>query len=936
MQVSDPERVLPSGTVALLFTDIEGSSARWETHRDAMAQALERHDAVLRTALERHGGIVFKTVGDAFCCVFSTASDAIASAYEAQRAIAQEDFSSIGGLRVRMAVHTGPADVRAGDYFGPTINRVARLLSIGHGGQVLVSGIAKELAEGCMPPQATLRDLGAHRLKDLTHPEQVYQLIAPGLETDFPPLRSLEALPNNLPQQLTSFVGREADIAEIKDSLTASRLVTLVGAGGVGKTRLSIQVGADVLDRFEDGVWFAELAPLADSELVIATIASMFGVRPQSDQPLLDVVAAALRPKHALLILDNCEHVLDEVARIASTLLRNCPRLTILASSREGLGIEGESVLRVPSLSFPAESSRVDLQNAGEYGAVALFIDRAKAADRRFAPTDVNVETIAEICRQLDGIALAIELAAPRVKVLSVEQLATRLNERFRILTGGSRTALPRQQTMRALIDWSFDLLGENERTIFRRVAVFSGTFSIDAAGELCADERIEAWDVLDLLSSLVDKSLVASELAGSEQRYRMLVSTRQYALERLERDGELETMQRAHAEYYARLAQRAHTLYYTTPTRRWLDTLEPEIHNLRAAMDWTLASGEVELGVRIPGALLWYWAIGHRAGEAIARIQRALDASASLPDSADLARLHVAHAFALGNLNVYNEAVEAAKHAIEIAERLGDDEDLALGLMSEAAGNFTNAGYDFESVFARAASIWQKLGIRRMVGYATFLTARSHLVSRNAGEKAAPLYEQALNIARATGDERTMAVIFNNMAEWAFFTGDTAGAIRNIKDAIANFQRLPIGMVQVTNYCNLAAYLIEAGEYEEAVAALREGLRIARDTQATRSMRIAGTHCSAIEAASGNYNRAACLLGSAMAFYAEAGYSIEPTERRVRDKAVGILEPALGQERLDELMAEGASWEMERAVDEMRLVSAPAAEYSDRSRAAL
>lgn len=930
MQVSEPERVLPSGTVALLFTDIEGSSVRWETHRDAMAAALERHDALLRAAVEQHGGTVFKTIGDAFCCVFATASGAIAASCDAQRAVGGEDWSTVAGLRVRMAVHTGPADSRAGDYFGPTVNRVSRLLSIGHGGQVLVSGVAKELAEGAMPAQATLRDLGAHRLKDLTHPEQVYQLIAPGIEADFPPLRSLESLPNNLPQQLTSFVGRENDIADIKEALGSARLVTLVGAGGVGKTRLSLQVGADVLDRFEDGVWFAELAPLADSELVIATIASMFGVRPQADQPLLDTVAAALRPKHALLILDNCEHVLDEAARIASALLRSCPHLTILTSSREGLGIEGETVLRVPSLSFPSEELRVDLQHAMEYGAIALFIDRAKAADRRFTSTDANVETIAEICRQLDGIALAIELAAPRVKVLSVEQLATRLNERFRILTGGSRTALPRQQTMRALIDWSFDLLDENERTIFRRIAVFSGTFSIDAASELCADERIEAWDVLDLLASLVDKSLVVSELAGSEQRYRLLVSTRQYALERLERDGELETLQRAHAEYFARLAQRAHTLYYTTPTRRWLDTLEPEMHNVRAAMDWAIAGGDVELGIGITGALLWYWSLGHRVGEAIARVQRALEASEGLPQSAELARLHVAHAFAVSNMNLYNEAMEAATHAREIAEALQDDEDAALGLMSQAAANFTDPDYDFEPVLARAITIWQKLGVRRMVGYCKFLEARSHLVSHDDGEKARPLYEEALKIARATGDERTMAVIFNNMAEWLFVAGDTAGAIRNVKDAIANFQRLPIGMLQTTNYVNLAAYLIDAGEFEEAMAALREGVRIARDTQATRTMRLAGTHCAAIEAIAGNAERAARLLGCALAFYAEAGYRIEPTERRLRDKALAILQPALGS-RLEELMAEGAAWDTERAVEEMLPVSVPAAGCSDK-----
>jgi predicted ATPase/class 3 adenylate cyclase len=921
MQVSEPERALPSGTVALLFTDIEGSSMRWEMHREQMRAALDRHDLHLRSAIEAHGGTVFKTIGDAFCAVFTTASDAIAAACEAQRTMNAEDWSGVEGLRVRMAVHTGPADLRDGDYFGPTVNRVARLLSVGHGGQVLISGVAKELAEGCMPPQATLRDLGAHRLKDLTHPEQVYQLIAPDLDREFPPLRSLEAFPNNLPLQLTTFIGRDDDITEIKEALERARLVTLVGAGGVGKTRLSLQVGADVLERFEDGVWFAELAPLSDPELIATTLASIFGVRQQGEQPLLETVAGVLRPKRVLLIMDNCEHLVDEAARVSSHLLHACPNLRILASSREGLGIEGESVLRVPSLSVPSEEETLDVQGAMQYGAVALFVDRAKAADRRFTVTDANAATIAEICRQLDGIALAIELAAPRVKVLSVEQLASRLNERFRILTGGSRTALPRQQTMRALIDWSYDLLSENERTIFRRIAVFAGSFSIDAAGELCADENVEAWDVLDVLSSLVDKSLVVSELVGSEQRYRLLVSTRQYALERLEKDGELLTMQRRHAEYYAGVAERAHRLYYTTPTRRWLESLEPELDNMRAAMEWALSGNDAALGVSITASLLWYWSLGQRAAEATTRIRQALDASASLPDSPELVRLYLSHAFTSANVLLYGRAAEASARALQIAERIGDSEGIAFALMSQAAAAFTDPDFDFESVLAQSTEIWRTLNNRRMIGYCLFLSARSSLVSHNDVAAALPRYEEALKLARAAGDERNLAVILNNLAEMAFYQGNIDLAIRQVNEAMVYSRAMRVHSLQATNHNNLAAYLIVRGDYAEAAAVLHEGLRLARDTQTAVAIRVNGTHFSVLAAAKGDCERAARLLGNALACYEEGGSKIEPTERKLRDKALELLEPQLGKARLEQLMGEGAAWDTDRVVEEMLAV---------------
>ncbi|MGH7729023.1 MAG: ATP-binding protein, partial [Vulcanimicrobiaceae bacterium] len=393
--------------------------------------------------------------------MFARAEDAVAALTAAQWALAAEDFSAVEGLRVRMAIHTGTADERGGDYFGPAVNRVARLLAIGHGGQVLVSGVTTDLVQGDLPAQASLRDLGAHRLKDLARPEQVYQLIAPGLPADFPALRSLDSLPHNLPLQPTSFIGRDAEIAEITALLAKHRVVTLVGSGGVGKTRTSLQIGANLLDGASDGVWFIELAPLADGALIPSAIATALNLRLRDEGDPVDVLAQALRRYRALLIIDNCEHLLAPAARVVAAIVRACPGVVVLASSRQGLGVAGEATYRMPSLGVPSAEQIAEFEReparpeggaravalAAEFPALALFIERAAAADPRFAVTDANVASIARICRRLDGISLAIELAAARVRMLAPAELEARLDQRFRLLTGGSRDALARQQT---------------------------------------------------------------------------------------------------------------------------------------------------------------------------------------------------------------------------------------------------------------------------------------------------------------------------------------------------------------------------------------------------------------------------------------------------------------------------------------------------------
>lgn len=580
---------------------------------------MARHDVLLRTTIELHRGYVFKTVGDAFCAAFHTPFEAIRAAIDVQGALQKEDFCAVDGLCARIGVHTGYADERDGDYFGPAVNRVARLMSLGHGGQVLVSAAARELVHGDLPASASLTDLGSHRLRDLAQAEQVWQLTVAGAPSDFPPLKSLDTLPNNLPLQPTSFHGRVNDLKEVKSLLGKHRLLTLLGTGGVGKTRLALQTAADLLDIYPDGVWFVELAPITDPALVSGVIAKALGIGQTMGCELDEFIPQWLKHKELLLIVDNCEHVLEPVAALADAIVRCCPRVRILGTSRQALGVGGEATYQLPSLAVPESTGAMRAENAVTYGAVALFTDRAVLADRRFALTDDNASTVADICRRLDGIPLAIELAAARVKVLSIPNLAHHLDERFKILTGGSRTALPRQKTLSALIDWSYNLLFPEEQTLFNRVAIFAGGFTLDAAALVCAGECSDELNALDLIASLTDKSLVVADTGRDRERYRLLESTREYALKRLTESGERDSIAGRHAEYFASVTQGAKGNIRNMPLSEWVATLEPDVDNFRTALGWALGQArDGVLGSTIADGLEMFW--WHTGAEAEGR----------------------------------------------------------------------------------------------------------------------------------------------------------------------------------------------------------------------------------------------------------------------------------------------------------------------------
>jgi class 3 adenylate cyclase len=488
---------LPTGTVTFLFTDIEGSTRLWEQHPEAMEAALIRHDELAARIIQQHEGSLVKHrgEGDSLFAVFARAADAVAAALTLQQVLRAEPWPATEGhpegmpLQVRVALHTGDAAFRDGDYFGAAVNRCARLRAVAHGGQILLSSATQELVRDALPEEIRFQDLGEHRLRDLARPERVFQLLHPDLPADFPPLSSLNTLPNNLPQQVTSFIGREKEMAEVRRLLSTTRLLTLTGSGGTGKTRVSLQVAADLLEGDGDGVWLVELAPLADPSLVSQAVATALGVREEPGKPLSQTLVEFLKPKRLLLLLDNCEHLLSACAELAGLILRSCPGVQILATSREGLNIPGETTYRLPSLSLPDPRQLPStVESVSQYEAVRLFIDRATAAVPAFAVTNQNAPAVAQLCVRLDGIPLAIELAAARVKAMSVEQINGRIADMFRLLTGGSRTALPRQQTLRAAIDWSYDLLSEKEKILLRRLSVFAGGWALEAAEQVCAD----------------------------------------------------------------------------------------------------------------------------------------------------------------------------------------------------------------------------------------------------------------------------------------------------------------------------------------------------------------------------------------------------------------------------------------------------------------
>jgi predicted ATPase/class 3 adenylate cyclase len=915
----------PTGTVTFLFSDIEGSTKRWDHHREAMQAALRHHDELLHGAVESNGGHVFKTVGDEFCSVFSRAHEAVNAAVAAQHAIGAEDWSAVEGLRVRMAIHTGVTDERDGDYYGGTVNRVARLLSIGHGGQVLLSGVAQGLVHDRLPSQASLIDMGLHRLKDLSAPEQVFQLRAPGLLESFPPLKSLDAFPNNLPAQLTPLLGRDEEVAAVAQLVRQSRVVTLLGSGGIGKTRTALQVAADLVQ--DDGSWFVNLASIDDPANVPSAIAGVFNIADEGgSQALVDRIVAALRMKSLLIVLDNCEHVVVAAAHAIDRLVQGCPKMRILATSREALGIAGESLYRMPLLAVPPDNGAITADRVVQYPAAALFVARAKATQQNFTVTDQNAPALAQIVRRLDGIALAIELAASRVKVLNLQQLAQRLDDQLKLLTGGSRNVLPRQQTVRALIAWSYDLLDDGERSMLRQAAIFRGSWTLEAAEAVWQDQSDSGSDALDLVTALADKSLlVVEEAIGGEQRYRLLESTRAFAQERLEELGEADSAGRRHCEYYAAFAEEVGAQFWSSDTDAWIGRVRLDLDNFRRAIRFGLSGADTEVAVSTVAALRWYWdQVAVREGrELVGEAQRAL-AQAGRARTRALLSLSVAMLWA-------ERRAEGATAALSMFSEAGSDlfRAEALGALASARGDeadFAGAIQALEEalVLARAANL-QRLAAMLLSSLGYWQACAGN------AEAAIAALEAAMPAIRRSNDLRLLARSQAIGAELAFASGDVEKALASAREAEAIYrERSNEGTMFCATLGNLAAYLIAAGEIAEARRYACEALDLAAKREDTYYSAICIGHLARIAAETRAPAEAARLLGFVDAACARLGSVREPTEKKSYDRTVELIRAALPEDRIVALMKEGAAMDQETAIVEALAIPQPAERPSE------
>jgi predicted ATPase/class 3 adenylate cyclase len=945
----DQARSLPSGTVTFLFTDIEGSTRLWEQQPEAMRIALARHDAILRHAIGSHRGHIFKTVGDAFCAVFATAPDALAAALAGQQALCSEPWKETGPVRVRMALHCGASDERGGDYFGPPLNRVARLLAAGHGGQILLSQATADLVREALPGQSSLGDMGAHRLKDLQQPEHLFQLLHPALPTDFPPPRSLEAFAHNLPAQLTSFVGRKKEIADVKRLLGTTRLLTLTGSGGCGKTRLALQVAAEVLEEYPHGVWLVELAALSDPGLVPQTVATALGVREEPGRPLIQTLIDYLRPKSLLLVLDNCEHLLAACARLAESLLRACTALRILASSREGVNIGGEIIYRVPSLSLP------DLQRLPAEGpdlvaalaqseAVCLFRERAVFSKPGFTVTIQNAPVIAQMCHRLDGIPLAIELAAARVKVLPVEQIAQRLNDRFRLLTGGSRTALPRQQTLRALIDWSYDLLTEPERALLRRLSVFVGGWALEAAEAVCSGEGIEEWEVLDLLTALAGKSLVVCEEPEGEGRYRLLETVRQYSRDRLLETSEVPVLRDRHRDWYLSLAERAEVEWQRVGDRAWIDRLDREHDNLRAALEWSVACGEAEEGLRIGGALYEFWWQRGYYSEGRERIAALLGLSGGKRTTARVKALYTARQLA-GRLGDQAGVRACYEEGVALARELGDPRSLAWLLgefgptreeVEESLAIFRELDDKWGIIrqllilggIARRQSDWEAarkyceegLATSRELGHKTgiawALQGLGHTaVSQAEWGVARPLLQESLVIVREVGHESMIQGNLIVHGDVARAQGDWEGARACYEESLSIARQFGSRPRIATALRNLGMVACGEGNWESARGLLEESLTLRRELADRAGIALCLEGLAVVAGGQGQQERGARLMGAAEVLCEASNLPVYPPDRPARDRAVASARGALGEAAFAAAWAEGRAMPLEEAV---------------------
>jgi predicted ATPase/class 3 adenylate cyclase len=813
-----PASELPTGTLTFLFTDIEGSTRLLqELGRDRWEGVLGVHNEVMRRAIERAGGMEIGTEGDAFFAVFPVAASGLAAAVEAQRGLAGAEWPDEGTVRVRMGMHTGEGVVGGDDYVGLDVHRAARIAAAGHGGQVLLSATTRALVEGSLPDGVSLRDLGEYRLKDLARPEPICQLTIDGLRAEFPPIHSLET-PTNLPLPRTSFVGREREVARVKELLKGPGLLTLTGPGGSGKTRLALQGAFELLGEYPDGVFFVELAPLTDPRLIPSAIADSVGARAEGARAVLDTLRDHVRGREMLLVLDNFEQVIEGSA-VAGDLLTASPRMRILVTSREPLHIMGEQELAVPPLALPDPRELPGPEGLTGYEAVALFVQRATAVDPGFRLTEANAEAVTELCRRLDGLPLAIELAASRIKVLPPQAILQRLERRLHFLKGGPIDLPARQRTLREAVAWSHDLLDEEERTLFRRLSVSVGGWDLEAAEALGAPDDHEALDVLEVVGSLVDKSLVMRVSTASDAvRFGMLETIREFGLEQLDAAGEAEATRRRHASHFLEIAEEAAPNLRGMEQKRWIDRLEGEHDNLRGALRWAIDEGDAPVGLRLVAALWRFWHLHGYLAEGRRWAEEVLALPAASSRTIERARALTA----LGGLAYWQEDVPATGRAYEealaIARELRDRSAEAEGVYNLAyVPAFAEDIAGAVTMFEQSKHMFEEIGNHRGVADVLWVLGITNRLDGDLARSRA-LSEESLRMHRDAGDRFGVTDALHALGRTALAQGDLSSAATSFLEALDNDENIGnrTGMAIVLD--NLAAKASAEGQHLRAL----------------------------------------------------------------------------------------------------------------------
>jgi predicted ATPase/class 3 adenylate cyclase len=811
---------MPTGTITFLFTDIEGSTRLWEEQTAPMKGDLARHDEILRRCIEGNGGNVFKTIGDAFCGAFSTAFDGLRAALDAQLALLAEKWKVLDGIRVRMALHTGTAEERDGDYFGPTLNRVARLLSIGYGGQTLVSLVTAELVRDILPEKASLKDLGAHRLKDLLRPESVFQVLYPGQPEDFPALKSLDNHPNNLAAQPTPFIGREKELEKARKALLgdACRVVTFTGVGGAGKTRLGLQTAANLTDDFPDGVYFVDLSAIDSPSFVIPAVARTLDIQRSADRPFLELVKNALKDKRMLLLLDNFEQVMGAVPNVVE-LLSACPFLKLIVTSREALHVRMENVLPVPPLSAPKirTAREMTATGLGIYDSVSLFIERALAVRPDFSVTNENAPAVAEICARLDGLPLAIELAAARITMLTPRAILERLGSRLKLLTGGPSDLPYRQRTLRATIDWSYRTLSPAEQNTFREVSVFAGGATIESVVKLCGCD-LETTDITAALGSLVDKSLIwRDDGPGGHSRFQMFETIREYGMELLANAGQGKAMRDAHAGHFLEIAESTEPMLRGPEQKEVFDGLESDHDNFQAAIDWLHEAGSSEKEARLCAALTGLYQVRGYLVEGRANLERCLTRSADFPPSVR-ARLFLGLARIANSQDRYAESLKLLDSSAADYTRAGDaaglvSVDCERGWSCHRLGRQDRAIAYYQAVLERSPAEDQYTRALAELGIGSSKCMTGDL------DDAEKYLARSRKVFTQLGDDRSLARTLLSILMLSYQKGDFAAALQHCQEALTVQERLNDLNAQVIVFNNLGSLNVHLGKFEEAKA---------------------------------------------------------------------------------------------------------------------